>query len=321
MDIQALIREEVQKELQRLAENVQSLQPLVTEDDLDSYDDPWEDEDLDEEYVPEEEPVIDVSIVINSTSVIFVSDLGYITFLSNHQSFETATQVAFRFIDSGEIPKREWDDLEELADTSKAIIKWSDGRLSVEGNRIRFDGDLLPPSLEEHLLNLYRSGDQDALEIWTKFAANLREASHVDTHNRLHEFLKYNDLAINREGNVLAWKVVRSDFTDKHSGTFDNSVGTVVVMPRTKVTFDPNRTCSAGLHACAFEYLRYFGSRGDQLILVEIDVRDIVSVPTDYQGRKVRCCKYKVVHHVGTWGENGIGPDSDPLELLKKVLK
>ena len=130
--------------------------------------------------------------------------------------------------------------------------------------------------------------------------------------------MQYNDLAINEEGNVLAWKVVRPDFKDKHSGTFDNSPGQTVSMPRIKVTFDPNRTCSAGLHACAYDYLKSFGSVGDQVILVEIDVRDIVSVPVDYDGKKIRCCKYVVSKHVGTWGQD-IDASTNPRDVLARI--
>lgn len=266
----------------------------------------------------EDEKDIDVAVVINSSVVIFASEQGYFSFNKDHPAFEEATQIALEYIDTNIISQSAWDHLESIQTIAKAIVRWSNGRLAIEGNRVRFDGDLLPESLENHLMNLYQTGKEYALEAWSKFTEKLREASHADTHNRLHAFLQYNDLAINEEGNVLAWKVVRPDFKDKHSGTFDNSVGQVVSMPRVKVTFDPNQTCSAGLHACAYGYLSSFGSNGDQVILVEIDVRDIVSVPVDYDGKKIRCCKYVVSNHVGTWGEN-IDSTTDPREILEKI--
>ncbi len=280
----------------------------------------FEDEEFfdEEDYEEEEETLVDVAVVLNASVVIFASELGYYSFGSDHPCFEEATKVALECLDENLISTDGWEHLGSIHSVEKALLRWSNGRLAIEGNRVRFDGDLLPASLETHLLNLYTTGKEYALEAWSKFTEKLREASHTDTHNRLHAFLQYNDLAINAEGNVLAWKVVRPDFKDKHSGTFDNSPGQTVSMPRTKVTFDPNQTCSAGLHACAYGYLRSFGSPGDQVVLVEIDVRDIVSVPTDYDGKKIRCCKYIVRNHVGTWGDN-IDADTNPRDVLDRI--
>lgn len=278
-----------------------------------------EDEDLfDEEEFSFEDEDIQVAIIVNSSVVIFASELGYLSFNKDHAYFDEATKTALIYIDEGYLSESIWEELVTNQSMAKAIIKWSNGRLAIEGNRVRFDGDLLPESLENHLMNLYTDGKEYALEAWSKFTENLREASHHDTHNRLHAFLQYNDLAINAAGNVLAWKVVRSDFKDKHSGTFDNSVGQTVSMPRTKVTFDPNQTCSSGLHACAYGYLSSFGSQGDQVVLVEIDVRDIVSVPVDYDGKKIRCCKYVVTNHVGTWGVD-IDGSTNPRDILDRI--
>lgn len=292
----------------------QAVQIDLDEDEF--FEDIFEDDDLDDEL--EEDLQVDVAVVVNTSVVIFASELGYYSFGADHPCFEEATKLALECLDDNLISTSGWDYLGSIHSVEKALIKWSNGRLAIEGNRVRFDGDLLPASLETHLLNLYSTGKEYALEAWSKFAEKLREASHTDTHNRLHAFLQYNDLAINAEGNVLAWKVVRSDFKDKHSGTFDNSPGQTVSMPRTKVTFDPNQTCSAGLHACAYDYLKSFGSPGDQVVLVEIDVRDIVSVPTDYDGKKIRCCKYVVRNHVGTWGHN-IDASTNPRDVLDKI--
>lgn len=262
--------------------------------------------------------LIPVAIVLNSSVVIFASEQGYHSFNKDHEAFAEATEMALHSLDDNTMLLSDWNKLDNLQNISKNLIKWSNGRLAIEGNRVRFDGDLLPTSLEDHLLSLYKSKKEYALDAWSKFTEKLREASHVDTHNRLHAFLQYNDLAINEQGNVLAWKVVTPNFKDKFTGTFDNSVGSTVSMARTKVTFDPTKTCSHGLHACAFGYLTSFSSSGDQVVLVEIDVRDIVSVPVDYDGKKIRCCKYVVSKHVGTWGID-IDSSTDPIALLAKV--
>ncbi|MDA9072830.1 hypothetical protein N9K75_03055 [bacterium] len=77
------------------------------------------------------------------------------------------------------------------------------------------------------------------------------------------------------------------------TGTFDNNVGSIVTMNRRDCNEDPNQTCSAGLHVAAYEYAHTFGS--GELVLCEVDPRDVVAVPKDYNQKKMRTCSYKVV--------------------------
>jgi len=114
--------------------------------------------------------------------------------------------------------------------------------------------------------------------------------------NELYGFLEYGDLPITPDGHFLAYKRVRHDYKDCHSGTYDNSVGQVVEMPRFDVDDDCNNTCSSGLHFCSIEYLKSF--YGDHTMVVKIDPADVVSIPTDYNNTKGRCCRYQVVGEV-----------------------
>jgi len=66
-----------------------------------------------------------------------------------------------------------------------------------------------------------------------------------------------------------------------------------VDMPRNKVQDDPSITCSYGLHFCSLEYVRCFS--GHHLMVLKINPKDIVSIPTDYNNTKGRCCRYTVV--------------------------
>lgn len=264
--------------------------------------------------------LVDVEIILSSQYVLFTNSENNLMFHQDHSNFDKAVAIALEYLDTEVIPQDRFQALVDLHSVVKAIQEWGNGRLVIAGSRVKFDEDYIPVALEGHLLTQFKKGNESALEAWSKFIEKLRDVSHTDTYNRLYEFLKFNDLSITPEGNVLAWKVVRPDFKDKHSGTFDNSPGSICSMPRVKVAHDPNRTCASGLHACAFSYLSTFSSFGDQVVLVEIDVRDIVSVPTDYNGSKIRCSKYTVRHHVGTWGVDGLNGSSDTAAILSKIL-
>jgi hypothetical protein len=113
--------------------------------------------------------------------------------------------------------------------------------------------------------------------------------------NELYTFLEHKFLPLTNNGNFLAYKALRSNFTDVHTGRFDNSVGNVLEMPRNKVDDNKDNGCSYGFHAGTLEYARGFRPCEGKLVLVEINPADVVSIPTDCECQKLRTCKYMVV--------------------------
>ena len=118
-----------------------------------------------------------------------------------------------------------------------------------------------------------------------------------EIYEELFKFLEHNEIEITNDGCFLAYKKVRFDFKDIHSGTFDNSVGKIVKMKREEVELDRNITCSTGLHFCAKEYLDSYSSYcgGDVVVIVKVNPKDVISIPVDYNNAKGRCCRYEVI--------------------------
>jgi len=133
------------------------------------------------------------------------------------------------------------------------------------------------------------------------FMENLMSNPSKRSVTELYGFLEKNNLPITSDGHFLAYKKVRKDFKDCNTGTMDNSVGQVVSMERNEVDDDQNRTCSTGLHFCSQNYLNHFG--GERTVIVKINPRDVVSIPTDYDNSKGRASRYEVI------GELGVHPD------------
>jgi hypothetical protein len=138
-------------------------------------------------------------------------------------------------------------------------------------------------------------------------------------------------LVVDPDGDIIAYKGVGKDkdgnsqslhkgsaFVDgvEFHGHIPNRPGTVVSMPRSEV--DPNEMvgCSTGLHAgthdYAMTYLRW--QNANRMILVKINPRDVVSVPTDEQDRKMRVSRYTVLSAIDL-------PDRLPTALYQHDLQ
>ncbi len=128
------------------------------------------------------------------------------------------------------------------------------------------------------------------------FIANLVKNPLKSAIDELFGFLEACDLPITEDGCFLAYKRVGSQFKDLHSGTFDNHPGKIVSMPRKSVDPDRNSTCSTGLHVCSKSYLSGYG--GEHTIVVKVNPKDVVAVPTDYDQSKMRVCRYEVLEEL-----------------------
>lgn len=142
-----------------------------------------------------------------------------------------------------------------------------------------------------------------------KFLKNLYKNPSKVAISELYMFLEKAELPITSDGYFIAYKVIRDDYKDIHSGKFDNSVGKVCEMPRFEVDDVRTNTCSSGLHFCSRSYLSSFGSgrmATDRCVLVKINPADVVSIPSDYDNAKGRTCRYEVVGEVTAddWRKN-----------------
>ena len=181
-------------------------------------------------------------------------------------------------------------DREETVRRSHAAVEVVDGV-------VYYKGEAVHNALSDKLLNLLDDGfDADP---WVKFLEKMMENPSYRSRNCLYEFLEHFNAPITPEGNFIAFKRVRSDWKDIHSGTMDNSIGRVVKMDRTKVDDDPQHTCSSGLHVCADEYLKgYATSDGHRTLVVEVNPANVVAVPYDYNFSKMRVCEYRVLNEI-----------------------
>ena len=180
----------------------------------------------------------------------------------------------------------------DIIHMANKVSNYAQGRVQVVGGELLYDGEALDGALVERILQLMGEGeDSDYL---VAFLENLMLNPSYQSRKQLYLFLEATDLPITEDGRFIAYKWVNDDYTDCHTGTFDNSIGAVVSMERSKVDDDRERTCSAGLHVCSRDYTK-FGSR---LMLVAVNPAHVVAVPTDYNNSKMRVCEYEVIQEL-----------------------
>ena len=173
----------------------------------------------------------------------------------------------------------DWEKLESLADLEKAVE-----------NFFYKDGNIHNHTVDT-ILNFMRKGLK--YQPLVRFLDKLMQNPSRRAVSELYSFLEHKQMPITPDGNFLAYKGVREDYTDWYSGKFANDVGTVLEMPRNGVCDDAQRGCSEGFHAGTYEYAQNYGN-GGHLLMVEINPADVVSVPNDCDCQKLRTCKYEV---------------------------
>ena len=190
------------------------------------------------------------------------------------------------------------DEIFTMADPKSAIEKFSQGKLTVNVKEdcVYYDGNPIHNSLTNRVISMVTMNGIEGTQSLINFLEKLMENPSLHAVNSLYDFMQHNDIEINGEGNFYAWKRVRDNYTDCRTGTFDNSVGAEPSMARNMVNEDPEQTCSHGLHVAAKHYLSCF--YGPITLMCEVDPKDVVSCPIDYNFAKLRTCRYKVVEDV-----------------------
>ena len=193
------------------------------------------------------------------------------------------------------VRKKDWTGFVNLVNISKQVENYFNGTgVEIYDGSINYHGQVIHNTLTKRILNFMQNDLPH--EPLLNFFKNLMENPSRRAVNELYDFLEAGELPITEDGHFLAFKNVRSNYFDIHSGKFDNSVGKVCEMPRNGVDEDKDRTCSAGLHFCSISYLPSFmDSDGGKTMIVKINPRDVVAIPSDYNNAKGRTCRYEVV--------------------------
>jgi hypothetical protein len=166
--------------------------------------------------------------------------------------------------------------------------------LSIQDGILRYKGRALDNYVARKLIESVKEGFI-ANNPLIPFIDKLMQNPSNRAVQQLYPFLEKGNIALAPNGNFVAFKAIRANWTDIHSGTFDNSIGQEVWVNRNEVDEDPDVTCSHGLHVCSYDYLPHFAHADGHVIIVEVNPADVVAIPRDYNDTKMRVCRYVVV--------------------------
>jgi len=190
------------------------------------------------------------------------------------------------------VKAKDLKEIEAIIDVAHVVKGYSKGKVTIEDGVVIYNGEAIGGVLTDRILELFQMG-QD-FEYMAKFLENLMQNPSFQSRQELYLFLENGNMPITEDGRFMAYKWVRDDYHDCHTGRFDNSVGKVLKMDRGSVDDRRENTCSYGFHVCTHGYEKF----GTRLMLVAINPRDVVSVPVDYANAKMRVCEYEVIKEI-----------------------
>lgn len=226
--------------------------------------------------------------------IVVIRDGQPLTLDKSHKNFDKI---------QASLEAEEWQAALDYIDMKNALTKYSNGRVLIQDGLVTLDGEAVSGKIVPRLINSLLNENLEQLEALSSFLDKCDENPDYRVVSRIYDFIAHNDLRLDKEGYVLAYKVVKSNYLDKYTGTMDNSPGQLVQMKRNKVNPKDTETCSFGLHVAAKKYIPSYGSPslyagGDRVVLCRVNPKDFVSIPTDYNSMKARVCEYLVLKDV-----------------------
>ena len=201
-------------------------------------------------------------------------------------------------------------DLFDLAKAAESKFREAlSERVSVKNGVVFIDGDEADSSITRQIVRFIEDG-VDGWEPLVAFIENVLANPQEHSRTMLYDWLAANSegFSIDTDGFIVGYKGVQPDgnggYKSIHSGRaivngtevsgqIGQTVGDVVEMPRSGVQFDPAVGCHTGLHVGTWDYASSFAQGA--LLIVRVNPRDVVSVPTDCGAQKMRTCRYEVV--------------------------
>jgi hypothetical protein len=223
----------------------------------------------------------------------YISTSDSITLIVNGRPYTiNKSNVSFNEVQT-RLANEDFEGIENLFDTGAAVGVYTVGNIVVKDGTVLYKNQPVNNHVVDRILDFMRVGSlsyKPLVNFLDKLMANPSQRAVEE----LYMFLAHKNMPLTPDGNFLAYKSVRADFTDHHTGTVDNHVGAVIPRKeRNQVCDNADIACDRGYHCGSLEFAKGFS--GNNLVIVEINPADVVSIPKDANCQKLRCTFYKVV--------------------------
>lgn len=210
----------------------------------------------------------------------------------------------------------------ELYDAAVALtskLKTLSERIAVRGDEILLDGDVLEDVYADHILRFLTEGVDD-WEPLVKFLEKVFTNNEQHTRDNLSRWLtSTGGFTIDDDGDIIGYKGLTTEGGSIHhgpavvdgeavEGSVPNKPGSVITMARSEVEHNPRVGCATGLHVGTWSYASGFGH--GVVAKVKVNPRDVVSVPTDCGGQKMRVSRYEVLEYVDEAHNTVVAPSN-----------
>jgi hypothetical protein len=239
-------------------------------------------------------------MTVHTVPPMIVTDTGITIFLDGQMLVAPNDHPNFQAVKDS-IASYDFDAIPALLDVRATVDRFVGSvnapGFTMIGDFLALEGKPFTFEITEKVLNMIAAG-QPADPIYN-FLRKVRSNPRVAAQDELLLFCVANNFMIHADGDILAYKSVRGDYRDIHSGTILNAVGSVIEMPRQEVDDDRDRTCSRGLHFASYEYASTWAGaidgRNRRLVVMKINPADVVAIPSDYDNQKGRTWRYEVI--------------------------
>ena len=266
--------------------------------------------------------------IANNTGIVFFFD-------GKPVKVDKGTTQYVRILSAFELPEADRE-----ASISKILFE-KYGYSTIDGfvispESVIYNGVELPQVLAQKVRSLVEEGLP--VTLFAKFWENIQNNPSSSSVRELYDFLAYKELPLTEDGCFLAYKGLDNNYWSisgntktlvvkgkvNSSGRIFNGVGEDIEVVRRDVDDNRNNHCSFGLHVGSLNYAQDF-SRG-KVVVVKINPKDVVSVPSDYNCQKCRVSAYKVVSDFGTEikapaaDENGVELQSEEKKVSSEFV-
>ena len=197
----------------------------------------------------------------------------------------------------------DFDSVPNLIDEGNALVGIGGGDIQVVGGVVKYQGRDIPNYQAQKLLSMLRDGRKD-IEPFKNFIRRLMENPSARAREEFARFMDFAELPFDSEGYVFAYKGLNGDYWSirgnkntrvlkgkvNEKGQIYNGLGEEIEIDRRDVDDDPSHYCGQGIHLGSHLYA--CGWARGKVVLCKFDPKDVVSVPLDCKGQKVRVSHY-----------------------------